>query len=115
TPLSLHDALPISDAAHPAHGPRPEGGAGMSAAQPLAGQRMLVTGGAGTIGSHVVDQLVRAGAAEVVVLDNFVRGRMENLSWALRHGGDRTGPVDGAIRDRDPVRRLVAGTDGGCH
>jgi UDP-glucose 4-epimerase len=83
----------------------------MSAAQPLAGQRILVTGGAGTIGSHVVDQLVAAGAADIVVLDNFVRGRLENLSSALRHGQDRIMVVNGDITDRDTVRRLVAGTD----
>ena len=43
---------------------------------------MLVTGGAGTIGSTLVDQLVEPEAAEIVVLDNFVRGRRENLAWA---------------------------------
>ena len=43
----------------------------------IKGQRCLVTGGAGTIGSTIVDQLVAAGAAEVIVLDNLVRGRRE--------------------------------------
>ena len=46
----------------------------------LRGQRALVTGGAGTIGSHLVDQLVDRGADEIIVLDNFVRGRRENLA-----------------------------------
>ena len=55
----------------------------------IKGQRCLVTGGAGTIGSTIVDQLVDAGAAEVTVLDNFVRGRRENLREALVIG-DRT-------------------------
>src|SRR4029079_4490146 len=41
-----------------------------------------VSGGGGAIGSNVVDELVLAGAKEVVVLDNFVRGRRENLAWA---------------------------------
>ena len=41
----------------------------------LAGSTVLVTGGAGTIGSTIVDQLLAAGAAEVRVLDNLVRGR----------------------------------------
>ena len=44
---------------------------------PLKDSRCLVTGGAGFIGSTIVDQLLDAGAAEVVVLDNFVRG-----NWA---------------------------------
>ena len=45
--------------------------------------KALVTGGGGAIGSNVTDELVLAGADEVIVLDNFVRGRRENLSWAL--------------------------------
>ena len=83
----------------------------MSAAVELAGARVLVTGGAGTIGSHVVDDLVRAGAAEVVVLDNFVRGRMANLGWALEHGPDVVRVVDGDIRDIATVHELTAGKD----
>jgi UDP-glucose 4-epimerase len=68
-----------------------------------------VTGGAGTIGSHVVDLLVKGGADEVVVLDNFVRGRRSNLDWALR-----TGPVEiveGDIRDVAAVHKLTVGKD----
>ena len=52
----------------------------------IRGARCLVTGGAGTIGSTIVDQLVDAGAAEVIVLDNFVRGRRANLAAALASG-----------------------------
>ena len=75
----------------------------------IAGQRFLVTGGAGTIGSTIVDQLVAAGAEEVVVLDNLVRGRTENLTGALDSGSVRL--VEGDIRDRDTVRSLVQGMD----
>ena len=59
----------------------------------LRGERVLVTGGAGTIGSHLVDQLVQAGVAEVVVLDNFVRGRRENLAGALASGMSASSPA----------------------
>lgn len=76
---------------------------------PIAGARALVTGGAGTIGSHVVDELVRLGAAEVVVLDNFMRGREENLAWALANGPVRV--VTGDIRDAELVRRVTGGVD----
>ncbi|HST64951.1 MAG TPA: NAD-dependent epimerase/dehydratase family protein [Mycobacteriales bacterium] len=79
------------------------------AAQSLSGQRVLVTGGAGTIGSHVVDECLAAGAAEVVVLDNFVRGRMANLAAAA--GDDRLRVVEGDLRDVALVRELAAGTD----
>src|SRR6201999_2228980 len=75
----------------------------------LRGERVLVTGGAGTIGSHLVDQLVQAGAEEIVVLDNFVRGRRENLAQALR--SDSVCVVTGDIGDRELVGRLTRGID----
>ena len=59
----------------------------------VRGCRALVTGGVGLIGSHIVDELVKAGAAEIVVLDNFVRGCQDKLVGArpwprLDRGGD---------------------------
>jgi UDP-glucose 4-epimerase len=75
----------------------------------LAGARALVTGGAGTIGSTIVDQLLGAGASEVVVLDNLVRGRRENLADALASG--KVELVVGDLRDRDLVHDLVKGQD----
>src|SRR3954466_5654409 len=75
----------------------------------LAGDRAFVTGGGGAIGSNLVDQLVSAGAQEIVVLDNFVRGRRDNLAWALENGPVRL--VEGDIRDRELVRELTAGAD----
>lgn len=79
--------------------------------QPISGQRALVTGGAGTIGSSVVDQLVAAGVSEVVVLDNFVRGRRENLADAVAAADDRVTVVEGDINDRALVRELSEGID----
>jgi UDP-glucose 4-epimerase len=75
----------------------------------LRGERVLVTGGAGTIGSHVVDLLVDAGAKEIIVLDNLVRGRRANLAGALRAGPVRL--VEGDIRDRALVDDLMKGID----
>jgi UDP-glucose 4-epimerase len=75
----------------------------------IKGQRCLVTGGAGTIGSTITDQLVAADAAEVIVLDNLVRGRRENLAGALASGKVRL--VEGDIRDRGLVPGLMAGID----
>jgi UDP-glucose 4-epimerase len=75
----------------------------------IRGARCLVTGGAGTIGSTIVDQLVDAGAAEVIVLDNFVRGRRENLAAALASG--KVQVTDGDIRDRQLVASVMAGVD----
>ena len=75
----------------------------------LAGERALITGGAGTVGSNIADQLVREGAGEVVVLDNLVRGRRENLDWALANGNLTF--VEGDIRDRELLARLTRGID----
>ncbi|SDY61258.1 UDP-glucose 4-epimerase [Amycolatopsis xylanica] len=83
----------------------------MTAAQPIEGQRFLVTGGAGTIGSAVVDQLAAAGAAEIVVLDNLVRGRRENLAEAVEAAGDRVRLVEGDINDPGLVHELTDGKD----
>lgn len=71
--------------------------------------KVLVTGGGGAIGSNVTDELVLAGAEEIVVLDNFVRGRRENLGWALANGAVEL--VEGDIRDRALVQRLMKDVD----
>ena len=75
----------------------------------LAGARALVTGGAGTIGSTLVDQLLDAGVSQVRVLDNLVRGREANLEAALARGG--VDLVRGDIRDKDLVNDLTRGCD----
>jgi len=80
-----------------------------TADQPLRGQRILVTGGAGTIGSTIVDELVHAGAADIVVLDNFVRGRRDNLAAAQEAG--KVTVVEGDIRDRALLESVTAGID----
>lgn len=68
--------------------------------------RYLVTGGAGFIGSHIVDELVRRGEA-VRVLDNFSSGRRENIA----HNLDRVQLIEGDLRDLETVRGAVAGVD----
>lgn len=75
----------------------------------IKGSTCLVTGGAGTIGSTIVDQLVAAGAAEVRVLDNFVRGRKENIADAMASG--RVQVIEGDIRDVGTVTEATAGAD----
>jgi UDP-glucose 4-epimerase len=75
----------------------------------IEGARILVTGGAGTIGSTLVDQLLDAGAEQVDILDNLVRGRLDNLEPALASG--RATLVEGDIRDRTLVNDLTRGKD----
>ena len=50
----------------------------------IRGSKILVIGGAGLIGSHVVEELLKEGVEEAIVYDNFCRGRYENLETALR-------------------------------
>jgi UDP-glucose 4-epimerase len=75
----------------------------------LRGERVLITGGAGTIGSHIADLVVAQEPREVVILDDFVRGRRENLAWALDNGNVEI--VEGDIRDAALVRELTRGID----
>jgi UDP-glucose 4-epimerase len=75
----------------------------------MRGERVLITGGAGAIGSNLADLLVRAGAQEIVVLDNFVRGRHDNLAWAVANGPVKI--IEGDIRDRSLIDRLTRGMD----
>jgi UDP-glucose 4-epimerase len=75
----------------------------------LQGTRILITGGAGLIGSHLADLLIAEDAGEVVVLDNFVRGREANLQSALKSGRVRI--VNGDIRDRELLRQTMHGMD----
>lgn len=51
----------------------------------IKGKNVLVTGGAGFIGSHLCDELLDRGAAKVVCVDNFFLGKMENIEEALSH------------------------------
>lgn len=75
----------------------------------LKGKRHLVTGGAGLIGSHVTDLLVKEGASEVVIVDNFTRGRRENLAWAMAHGNVTL--VEGDIVDAKLMNAATRGID----
>jgi UDP-glucose 4-epimerase len=75
----------------------------------LEGACCFVTGGAGFIGSTIVDQLLDAGAAEVRALDNFVRGSWSNLTPALNRRGFEI--VEGDIRDRALVNQMTDGAD----
>ena len=75
----------------------------------LYAKRILITGGAGLIGSHIADQLVSEGNPEIIILDNFVRGRRENLAWAMANG--RINVVEGDIRDIKLLSELMQGID----
>lgn len=76
---------------------------------PLRGSRILITGGAGLVGSTITDRLVPLEPAEIVILDNFLRGRRTNLSWAMANGPVRV--IEGDIRDRSLLGEIMPGID----
>jgi UDP-glucose 4-epimerase len=71
-------------------------------------RRVLITGGAGFIGSHLADHLVTAGR-RVIVLDDFSSGRLENLEDAQRCGQIRV--IRGSVLDRSAVDRAIEGCE----
>ena len=75
----------------------------------LKNSRILVTGGAGFIGSFVVEQLLQEGVKEVVIIDNFFRGSRENLQACLKD--KRVVVLERDIRDRDLIDAQFAGID----
>ena len=76
----------------------------------LAGKRIILIGGAGLVGSHIVDQLVNEPVAEIVVFDNFLRGSRANLAAALQSPKVRV--IEGTMTDRAALRQALAGMDG---
>lgn len=76
----------------------------------LTDSRIAVIGGAGLIGSHIVDQLTREPVKDIVVFDNFVRGTKGNLAEAAKHPKVRI--VEASMMDRAALSRELEGIDG---
>jgi len=84
----------------------------------IKGSSILVIGGAGFIGSHLVEELLKEDVKEIIIYDNFCRGKMENLEMALKDkrvkifeiGGDicQTDILSAAVKGRDYVFHLAA-------
>ena len=81
----------------------------------LKGKKLVVIGGAGLIGSHCVDRLTREDVKEVIIYDNFVRGREENLRAALRDPRVRIFDIGGDITQTDILEAALEGADGVFH
>ena len=79
----------------------------------MQGKRLMVIGGAGFVGSHIVDQLLAEQPAEVIVYDNFVRGTRANVQQAA--SDPRVRVVNASITDIPTLRREMDGVDGVFH
>ncbi|MCX5829551.1 MAG: SDR family NAD(P)-dependent oxidoreductase [Deltaproteobacteria bacterium] len=81
----------------------------------IKGSKILVIGGAGLIGSHVVDELLKEDIKEVIVYDNFCRGTHENLEPALKDPRCRIFEIGGDILQTDILDTAMKGVDGVIH
>lgn len=81
----------------------------------IRGKRILVIGGAGLIGSHVVEELLKEDVGEVIVYDNLSRGTHENLEEALKDPRCRIFEIGGDILQADILGDAVNGVDGVVH
>ena len=81
----------------------------------ILGKRLVVIGGAGLIGSHTVDQLIKHDVKEIIIYDNFVRGRYENLSEALKDPRVKIYDIGGDILQTDILDSALKGVDGVFH
>jgi UDP-glucose 4-epimerase len=75
----------------------------------LKGSRILLVGGAGFVGSHIVDQLLHEGPAEIRVLDNLVRGKASNLAKAMPSG--KVTLIEGSLTDMVTLRSALRSVD----
>lgn len=81
----------------------------------LKGKKLVVIGGAGLIGSHTTDALLKEDVKQVVIYDNFVRGRTENLHNALKDPRVSIYEVGGDIMQTDILESALEGADGVFH
>lgn len=77
----------------------------------IRGSKVLVIGGAGLVGSHVVEELVKEDIEEIVVYDNFCRGTKSNLTEALKDPRVRVYDIGGDITQTDILNSAVKGKD----
>lgn len=81
----------------------------------LKGKKLVLVGGAGLIGSHTADRLLNEDVKEIVIYDNFVRGRLENLHHALKDPRVRIFEIGGEITQTDILETAIDGADGVFH
>ena len=81
----------------------------------IEGSKLVLIGGAGLIGSHTADRLLQEDVREILIYDNFVRGRHENLETALKDPRVRIFEVGGDVLQSDILDSALEGADGVFH
>lgn len=81
----------------------------------IRGKKLVVIGGAGLIGSHTVDRLIKEDVKEVIIYDNFTRGSTGNIEEALKDPRVRVYDVGGDICQPDILESAIDGADGVFH
>jgi UDP-glucose 4-epimerase len=81
----------------------------------LKGKKFVLVGGAGLIGSHTADLLVKEDVKEVIIYDNFVRGSVENLHNVLKDPRVKIYDIGGDILQTDILQSALEGADGVFH
>jgi UDP-glucose 4-epimerase len=81
----------------------------------IKGKKPVVIGGAGLIGSHTVDTLLKEEVREVIIYDNFLRGSKTNLANALRDSRVKIYDIGGDIMQTDILKPALKGADGVFH
>ena len=81
----------------------------------ITNKRVLVIGGAGFIGSHVVSELLKTNVAEVVIFDNFARGKKDYIAESLKDSRCRLYANGGDIREVDVLNHAMKDIDAVIH
>lgn len=81
----------------------------------LTGKKLVLVGGAGLIGSHTVDRLLKEDVKEILIYDNFLRGSRENLNDAMKDPRVKIYDVGGDIMQTDILQSAFEGADGVFH
>ncbi len=81
----------------------------------IRGKKAVIIGGAGLIGSHTVDALRKDDVREILIYDNFTRGRVENLQEALKDPRVKIYDVGGDIQQTDILQSALEGADAVFH
>ncbi|HUV15465.1 MAG TPA: NAD-dependent epimerase/dehydratase family protein, partial [Pelolinea sp.] len=76
----------------------------------LKDKKIMVIGGAGLVGSHIVDQLIDEPVSEILVFDNFVRGSTSNLEYAVKD--PRVKVIEASMTDFECLEKSMNGVDG---